>query len=101
MAFPYSVGMSRLLPALFAASLTAPAFAATPAEIEYAVQGVLQREGALFVDYDIGSDGRAILLFGSNEPAWRVERTIKALQSHPDIPGLVWTQLDSDLCPVR
>ncbi len=93
--------MHTLPAALLAAAFVVPACAATPSEIEYAVQGVLQREGALFVDYDIGSDGRAILLFGSNEPAWRVERTIKALQSHPDIPGLVWTQLDSDLCPVR
>ena len=78
-----------------------PAFATTPAEVEYAVQSVLAREGALFVDYDVGEDGRAHVLFGSNEPAWRVEKSVKALQSHPGIPGLVWTQLDSELCPVR
>ncbi len=88
-------------PALLAAAFIAPAFAATPAEVEYAVQGVLAREGALFVDYDVGEDGRAHVLFGSNEPAWRVEKSVKALQSHPGIPGLVWTQLDSELCPVR
>ena len=88
-------------PALLAAAFIAPAFAATPAEVEYAVQGVLTREGALFVDYDVGEDGRAHVLFGSNEPAWRVEKSVKALQSHPGIPGLVWTQLDSELCPVR
>ena len=88
-------------PALLAAAFIAPAFAATPAEVEYAVQGVLAREGALFVDYDVGEDGRAHVLFGSNEPAGRVEKSVKALQSHPGIPGLVWTQLDSELCPVR
>lgn len=89
------------LPALLAAAFIVPAFATTPAEVEYAVQGVLAREGALFVDYDVGEDGRAHVLFGSNEPAWRVEKSVKALQSHPGIPGLVWTQLDSELCPVR
>ncbi len=79
----------------------AVACAATPAEIEYAVQGVLAREGALFVDYEVDDDGRAHVLFGSNEPAWRVEKAVQALQSHPDIPGLVWTRLDTELCPVR
>jgi hypothetical protein len=81
--------------------LAAPAQAATPAEIEYVVQGILAREGALFVDFDVGDDGRAHVLFGSNEPDWRVEKAVQALQSHPDIPGLVWTQLDTELCPVR
>lgn len=93
--------MRPLLVALFAAACIAPALAATPAQIEYAVQSVLAREGALFLDFDVGDDGRVILLFGSNEPAWRVEKTLKALQSHPDIPGLTWTQLETELCPVR
>ncbi len=93
--------MHPLSAALLAAAFVAPAFAATPAEIEYAVQGVLAREGALFVDFEVGDDGRAMLLFGSNEPAWRVEKAVQALQSHPDIPGLVWTRLDTELCPVR
>lgn len=92
----------RSLPiALFAAACIAPALAATPAQIEYAVQNVLAREGALFVDLEVGDDGRVILLFGSNEPAWRIEKAVKALQSHPDIPGLTWTQLETELCPVR
>ena len=81
--------------------LALPAAAATTAEIEYRVQQTLTLTGALFVDYDVGEDGRAHVLFGSNEPAWRVEKSVKALQSHPGIPGLVWTQLDSELCPVR
>jgi hypothetical protein len=81
--------------------LALPAAAATTAEIEYRVQQTLTLTGALFVDYDVGEDGQAHVLFGSNEPAWRVEKSVKALQSHPGIPGLVWTQLDSELCPVR
>lgn len=93
--------MHPLSAAFVAAAFIAPAFAATPAEIEYAVQGVLAREGVLFVDVEVDDDGRAMLLFGSNEPAWRVEKAVKAIQSHPDIPGLVWTQLDTELCPVR
>lgn len=82
-------------------ALTSPGHAVTPAEVEYRVQQTLTLTGALFVDYDVGDDGRAHVLFGSNEPAWRVEKSVKALQSHPGIPGLVWTQLDSELCPVR
>ncbi|MCA1978106.1 MAG: hypothetical protein LDL19_02610 [Thiobacillus sp.] len=93
--------MKHLALTLVAAACAAPVFAATPAQVEYAVQGVLAREGALFVDFDVGEDGRAHVLFGRNEPAWRVEKTVKALQSHPDIPGLVWTQLDTDFCPIR
>lgn len=87
--------------ALFAALLSMPAQAATPAEIEYAVQGILAREGARFVDYEVDGQGRVHLLFGSNEPAWRVETTVEALQSLPGAAGLVWTQLDAELCPVR
>ena len=89
----------HLIALLFCLSLTA--HAATPAEVEFRVQQTLTLTGALFVDYDVGEDGRAHVLFGSNEPVWRVEKSVKALQSHPGIPGLVWTQLDSELCPVR
>ncbi len=92
--------MSRFLPLLLLV-LSASGQAATPAEIEYRVQQILTLSGALFVDFDVDNDGRAHVLFGSNEPAWRVEKAVKALQSHPGIPGLVWTQLDSELCPVR
>jgi hypothetical protein len=83
------------------ALLALPAVAATPAEIEYRVQQTLTLTGTLFVDFDVDEDGRAHVLFGSNEPAWRVEKAVKALQSLPGIPGLVWTQLDTELCPVR
>lgn len=92
--------MKPIGPALLL-TLALPAAAATTAEVEYRVQQTLTLTGALFVDYDVGEDGRAHVLFGSNEPAWRVEKSVKALQSHPGIPGLVWTQLDSELCPVR
>jgi hypothetical protein len=78
-----------------------PAWAATPAEIEYAVQQILTREGALFVDYSIGGSGKVILLFGINEPDWRIEKTVKALQSHPDIKDLTWVKTDTEFCPVR
>lgn len=81
--------------------LTLPVWAATPAEIEYTVQQVLAREGALFVTYAVYDSGRVSLMFGRNEPDWRIERTVKALQSHPDIPGLVWTRADTDFCPIR
>ena len=92
--------MKPIGPALLL-TLALPAAAATTAEVEYRVQQTLTLTGALFVAYDVGEDGRAHVLFGSNEPAWRVEKSVKALQSHPGIPGLVWTQLDSELCPVR
>lgn len=75
--------------------------AVNPAEVDYLVQRALAAQSAMFVSYSVDDDGRAHVLFGSNEPAWRVEKTVKALQSHPGIPGLVWTQLDSELCPVR
>jgi hypothetical protein len=78
-----------------------PAWAATPAEIEYAVQQIMAREGALFVDYSIGGSGKVILLFGINEPDWRIEKTVKALQSHPDIKDLTWVKTDTEFCPVR
>ncbi|HQT00800.1 MAG: hypothetical protein B7Y26_07935 [Hydrogenophilales bacterium 16-64-46] len=83
------------------ACLALPASASSPAEIEYRVQQTLTSSGTLFVDFDVDEDGRAHVLFGSNEPAWRVEKAVKALQSQPGIPGLVWTQLDTELCPVR
>lgn len=91
----------KLLVSILAVFLFQPAVAASQAEIGYSVQQTLLLAGSLFVDYDVGEDGRAHVLFGSNEPAWRVEKAVKALQSHPGIPGLVWTQLDSELCPAR
>lgn len=81
--------------------LILPAWAATPAEIEYTVQQILAREGALFVIYDVYDSGRVSLMFGVNEPGWRIEKAVKALQSHPDIPGLTWTKTDTDFCPIR
>lgn len=92
---------TRWLAALVAGVWAAPLCAATPAEVEYAVQGVLAREGARFVAYHVLDDGRVVILFGANEPAWRVAATRDALQSHPDIAGVVWTELDGELCPVR
>lgn len=90
------------LPAItLAAVFAAAAHAATPTQVEYAVGQVLAREGAVFVDVRLAEDNRAIVLFGSNEPAWRVKKAVEALQSHPDIPGLIWSQLDAELCPVR
>lgn len=78
-----------------------PVWAATPAQIEYTVQQILAREGALFVDYSIGDSGKVILLFGINEPDWRIEKAVKALQSHPDIKDLTWVKTDTDFCPIR
>lgn len=81
--------------------LSVPVFAATPAQLEYAVQQILTQEGALFVSYNIGESGKIIVLFGVNEPDWRIEKTVKALQSHPDIKDLSWIKTDTDFCPVR
>ena len=78
-----------------------PLWAATPAQVEYAVQQVLASEGALFVDYHIGDKGKVIVLFGANEPDWRIEKAIKALQSHPAIQDLTWVKTDTDFCPIR
>ena len=86
----------------FAALLFSPSlWAATPAQIEYAVQQTLSQEGALFVNYTVYDSGRVGLLFGLNEPDWRIEKTVKALQSHPDITGLTWVKTDTDFCPIR
>lgn len=82
--------------------LSAPVWAGSNAALEYAVSQVLEREGALFVSYDIGESGKVSVLFGANEPEWRVQSTIKALQSHPDIaPGLFWTRTDTEFCAIR
>ncbi len=81
--------------------LSFPAWAATPAEIEFTMQQILAREGVLFVDYSIGGSGKVILLFGINEPDWRIEKAIKALQSHPDIKDLTWVKTDTNFCPIR
>ena len=86
---------------LLATLLSMPAQAATPAEIDYAVQGILAREGVRFVTYEVDETGRVHLLSGHNEPAWRIETAVEALQSHPDIAGLVWTPLDTEFCPIR
>jgi hypothetical protein len=93
--------MTRLPALCLAVVFMASAHAATPAQIEYAVNQVLAREDVLFVDVRLADDGSAIVLFGSNEPAWRVKKAVEALQSHPDIPGLIWSQIDATLCPVR
>lgn len=77
------------------------ALAANPAEVEYILLQVLAREGALYVQYSIGDDGKVVMLFGKNEPDWRVDQTVKALKSHPDIPGLIWTKTDSEYCAIR
>ncbi len=78
-----------------------PLWAATPAEIEYLVQQTLAREGALFVNYSIGDSGKVMLLFGVNEPDWRIQKTVQALQSRPEIPGVAWIKTDTDFCPIR
>jgi hypothetical protein len=76
-------------------------WAATPVEVEYTVQQILAHEGVLFVDYSIGESGKIIVLFGINEPDWRIEKAVKALQSHPDIKDLTWVKTDTDFCPIR
>lgn len=78
-----------------------PVWAATPAEIEYLVQQTLAREGALFVSYSIGDSGKVTLVFGVNEPDWRIQKAVQALQSRPDIPGVTWIKTDTDFCPIR
>ena len=78
-----------------------PLWAATPAEIEYLVQQTLAREGALFVSYSITDSGKVMLLFGVNEPDWRIQKTVQALQSRPEIPGVAWIKTDTDFCPIR
>jgi hypothetical protein len=83
------------------ALLSAPVWADASAEREFVISQILAREGALFVEYSVGDSGRVILLFGANEPDWRIERAVKALQSNPDIPGLTWTKMDTDFCPIR
>lgn len=91
----------RLCGFLLALLVSAALQAATPAEIEYTVQQLLAREGALFVSYSIGDNGKVILLFGVNEPDWRIEKAVQALQSHPDIRDLTWVKTDTEFCPVR
>ena len=80
----------------------APAWAGKTAELEQAVGQILEREGALFVDYEIAENGQISVLFGANEPEWRMRNTVKALQSHPDIAGrLFWSRLDTEFCAIR
>jgi hypothetical protein len=94
--------MTRRLCGLLLAMLASTALrAATPAELEYTVQQILSREGALFVSYSIGDSGKVILLFGVNEPDWRIEKAVQALQSHPDIRDLSWVKTDNEFCPIR
>lgn len=76
-------------------------WAGSPAETEYLVQQTLAREGALFVSYSIGDNGNVILVFGGNEPDWRIQKAVQALQSRPDIPGVTWIKTDTDFCPIR
>lgn len=78
-----------------------PIWAATPAEREYLVQQTLAREGALFVTYSISESGRVTLVFGTNEPDWRIQKAVQALQSRPEIPGVTWIKTDTDFCPIR
>jgi hypothetical protein len=90
--------LARSLLLLFAM----PAWAATPAELEYALIQILAQEGALYLTYNINDRGKVVVLFGANEPDWRVKNTVKALQSHPDIgPGLVWSKTDIEFCVIR
>ena len=79
-----------------------PAWAGEIAALEYAVGQVLEQEGALFVEYDIGDSGKVSVLFGANEPEWRMRNTVKALQSHPDIAArLFWSRTDAEFCAIR
>jgi hypothetical protein len=87
---------------LFALLQNMPVWAASPAELEYAVIQVLAQEGALYLTYSISDGGKVIVLFGANEPDWRIKNTVKALQSHPDIaPGLIWSKTDVEFCVIR
>jgi hypothetical protein len=82
--------------------LNASAWAATPAELDLLVKQVLEQEGALFVTYNVSESGKVSVLFGKNEPDWRVQSTVKALQSHPDIaPAFFWARIDSEFCAIR
>jgi hypothetical protein len=82
--------------------LNAPVWADSIAELDYAVSQVLEQQGALFVSYDIDQSGRLSVLFGANEPDWRVNKTVKALQSRPDIPpGFFWARTDAEFCAIR
>lgn len=94
--------MRQLIAALLALLLNVSAWAATPAELDLLVNKVLEQEGALFVTYSVSESGKVSVLFGKNEPDWRVQGTVKALQSHPDIaPGLFWARIDSEFCAIR
>ena len=82
--------------------LYTPAWASSTGELEYAVSQILAQEGALYVSYDIAENGKVSMLFGANEPEWRVRNTVQALQSHPDIAAvLFWTRTDSEFCAIR
>lgn len=82
--------------------LGTPAWAGNTAETEYAVGQILAQQGALFVSYHIGENGKISVLFGANEPEWRVKNTVEALQSHPDLAGrLFWSRTDSEFCAIR
>ena len=94
--------MARRLCGLLLALLASGALqAATPAEIDYTLQQILAGEGALYLTHSISDSGRVILLFGINEPDWHIENTVKALQLHPDIPGLIRVKTDSGYCSIR
>ncbi|MEW6133456.1 MAG: hypothetical protein AB1591_09900 [Pseudomonadota bacterium] len=83
---------------LFSASV----WAEKAAELEYIVNQIMEQQGALFVEYDIAQNGKVTVLFGANEPEWRIQSTLKALQSHPDIAArLFWTRTDSEFCAIR
>lgn len=94
------MGIGKLALALLLSST--PAWAGKAVEFEHAVNHILEREGALFVDYDIAKNGKVTVLFGANEPEWRMRNTVKALQSHPDIAAdLFWSRTDSEFCAIR
>ncbi len=81
--------------------LAQPVLAGQP-ELDYAVNRVLEAEGALFVSRHIDENGKISVLFGANEPEWRMRNTVKALQSHPDIaPRLFWARIDTEFCAIR
>lgn len=81
--------------------ISLPVWAAKPAEVEYSLLEVFAKEGALYVEYSIGDDGKVIVLFGKNEPDWRIAKTVQALQSRPDIPGISWVKTDAEYCAIR
>lgn len=92
----------RTPPALLILFLLAQPVLASQPELDYAVSRVLEAKGALFVSHHIDDNGKISVLFGANEPEWRVKNTVEALQSHPDIASrLFWARTDTEFCAIR